>query len=186
MYISENFFSTVPDDNRQEKELKVYRDLEKLGIHYEALDHDRADTMEICEKIEEKLGAGICKNLFLCNRQETEFYLLMMPGKKGFKTKYLSKQINTARLSFADEKYMLEFLDITPGSVSVFGLANDKNKRVKLLIDKPLLEEESIGCHPCVNTSVVKIKVSDLLNVYLPYLEIEAETVDLPEPVENQ
>lgn len=186
MYISEKFFSTVPDDDRQEKELKVYRDLDKLDIRYEALDHDRADTMEICEKIEEKLGAGICKNLFLCNRQETEFYLLMMPGKKGFKTKYLSKQINTARLSFADEKYMLEFLDITPGSVSVFGLANDKNKRVKLLIDKPLLEEEYIGCHPCVNTSVVKIKISDLINIYLPSIGVTYEIVDLPFPQEAE
>lgn len=185
MFISESFFTSAPAGDREEKEKKVYRDLDDLGIPYQGLDHDRADTMEVCEVIEEKLGAEICKNLFLCNRQETEFYLLMMPGKKGFKTKYLSKQINTARLSFASPAHMESCLNITPGSVSVFGLANDAEHKVRLLIDKPLLEQEYIGCHPCVNTSVLKIKLSDLLDVYLPSLGITPTIVDLPVPEEE-
>ena len=185
MYISEEFFTACPDrTGREEKEMRVYEDLERLGIPFTALDHDRADTMEICEIIEEKLGAEICKNLFLCNQQKTDFYLLMMPGKKVFKTKFLSKQINSARLSFAGPEFMESFLNITPGSVSVFGLANDSDRRVKLLIDKPLLESEFIGCHPCVNTSVVKIAVADLLNKYLPSLGITPVIVDLPVPEE--
>ena len=184
MYISETFFTAAPGGEREDKEQAVYRLLEELGIPYQGLDHDRADTMEICELIEEKLGAEICKNLFLCDRQQTTFYLLMMPGKKVFKTKFLSKQINTARLSFAGPEFMEKFLNVTPGSVCVFGLMNDKDHRVKLLIDKPLLEQEYIGCHPCVNTSVVKLKTSDLLEKLLPALGVTPTVVDLPDPAE--
>ena len=184
MYISDTFFTALPDGEREEKELAVYRRLEELGIPYQGLDHDRADTMEICEKIEDKLGAEICKNLFLCDRQQTTFYLLMMPGKKVFKTKFLSKQINTARLSFAGPEFMERFLNVTPGSVSVFGLMNDADQRVKLLIDKPLLTQEFIGCHPCVNTSVVKIMTADLLEIFLPSLGVTPTIVDLPDPAE--
>lgn len=186
MYISDTFFTALPDGEREEKELAVYRRLEELGIPFQGLDHDRADTMEICELIEEKLGAEICKNLFLCDRQQTTFYLLMMPGKKVFKTKFLSKQINTARLSFAGPEFMERFLNVTPGSVSVFGLMNDADKRVKLLIDKPLLEQEYIGCHPCVNTSVVKLRTADLLEKYLPSLGVTPTIVDLPDPAETE
>lgn len=186
MFISDEFFTSLPGGNREEKETAVYRLLDGLSIPYRGLDHDRADTMEICELIEGRLGAEICKNLFLCNQQKTAFYLLMMPGKKVFKTKFLSKQINTARLSFAGPEFMEKFLHVTPGSVSVFGLMNDKDKRVKLLIDKPLLEQEYIGCHPCVNTSVVRLKTADLLEKLLPALGAEPTIVDLPDPAETE
>ena len=184
MFISDVFFTSLPGGEREQKETAVYRLLDELAIPYRGLDHDRADTMVICGLIEEKLGAEICKNLFLCDRQETTFYLLMTPGKKVFKTKFLSKQINSARLSFAGPEHMERLLNVTPGSVSVFGLMNDKEHRVKLLIDKPLLEQESIGCHPCVNTSVVKIKTADLLEKLLPALGVEPTVVDLPDPAE--
>ena len=186
MFISDEFFTSLPGGNREEKETAVYRLLDGLSIPYRGLDHDRADTMEICELIEGRLGAEICKNLFLCNQQKTAFYLLMMPGKKVFKTKFLSKQINSARLSFAGPEFMEEFLNVTPGSVSVFGLMNDRDKRVKLLIDKPLLEQEYIGCHPCVNTSVVRLKTADLLKKLLPALGAEPTIVDLPDPAETE
>ena len=127
---------------RPEKEVRVYDLLDSLGIEYSRIDHEPAMTMEVCEEIDRVLEATICKNLFLCNRQQTEFYLLMMPGDKPFKTKDLSAQIGSARLSFANSEYMQEFLDITPGSVSVLGLMNDKNKRVKLLVDKDVLDGE--------------------------------------------
>ena len=184
MYISDEFFTSLPGGEREEKETAVYRLLDELGIPYRGLDHDRADTMEICELIEGKLGAEICKNLFLCNQQQTAFYLLMMPGKKVFKTKFLSKQINSARLSFAGPEHMERLLNVTPGSVSVFGLMNDRDKQVRLLIDKPLLEQEFIGCHPCVNTSVVKIRTADLLEKLLPALGVTPTIVDLPDPAE--
>ena len=95
-------------DGRLEREVRTYDFLDSLGIEYQRTDHERADNMEACNEIDAVLGVIICKNLFLCNRQKTNFYLLMMPGDKKFKTKELSKQINSARLSFADADDMLK------------------------------------------------------------------------------
>ena len=153
---------------RLDKELRVYNLLEKLGVSYQRVDHEAAMTMEACIEIDAAMGAPMCKNLLLCNRQCTNFYLLMMPGEKPFKTTILSKQIGSARLSFADGKYMEEFLDITPGSLSVLGLMNDKEQKVQLLIDDELLGWEFIGCHPCVNTSSLRLKKEDLLEKIIP------------------
>ena len=153
---------------RLEKELRCYDLLDRLGVPYERVDHTPAMTMEVCEKIDEVLEAVICKNLFLCNRQETQFYLLMMPGDKPFRTKDLSAQIGSSRLSFAKPEYMEEFLDITPGAVSVMGLMNDTENHVQLLIDQDVLQGEWIGCHPCVNTSSLRIRTADLLGKILP------------------
>lgn len=170
---------------RQEREVKVYDMLDSLGIDYMRVDHEEANTMEACNAIDEVLEVVMCKNLFLCNRQETDFYLLMMPGDKPFKTKDLSKQINSARLSFGKPEYMEEFLDIKPGAVSIMGLMNDKEKRVRLLIDKPVLEAEYAGCHPCVNTSSLKIRTQDLIEKFLPATGHEVTVVDLPMPEEE-
>jgi len=156
---------------RLKKEIRVYNLLEKLDISYERVDHEELHTMEACARINELLDFTVCKNLFLCNSQKTDFYLLMMPGEKKFKTREISKQINTARLSFAQEEYLLEFLDITPGSVSVLGLMNDKNKRVQLLIDEDILKNQYFGGHPCINTSTLKLKVKDLTDKFLPEIE---------------
>ena len=133
---------------RLEKELHTYDFLDSLGVSYQRIDHEAAMTIDACQEIDVVLNAAICKNLFLCNRQETQFYLLMLPGEKKFKTKEVSAQIGSARLSFAKDIYMEEFLDITPGSVSVLGLMNDKENRVQLLMDEDLLKEPYIGCHP--------------------------------------
>ncbi|MBQ2308910.1 MAG: prolyl-tRNA synthetase associated domain-containing protein, partial [Clostridia bacterium] len=141
---------------RLEKEIRSYDLLDSLGIEYDRIDHEPAMTMEICEEIDRVLGATICKNLFLCNRQQTDFYLLMMPGDKPFKTKDLSSQIGSSRLSFGTPDYMEQLVDITPGSLSILGLMNDKEGRVRLLIDKDVLSGEYIGCHPCINTSSLR------------------------------
>lgn len=153
---------------REEKEIRVYDMLEELGIEYRRVDHEPANTMEACYEIDKVLDILICKNLFLCNRQQTSFYLLMLPGDKTFKTKELSAQIDSSRLSFATAEYMEQYLDILPGSVSVFGLMNDKDCHVQLLIDEDILKGEYVGCHPCVNTSSLKVKVSDIMNIFLP------------------
>ena len=163
-------YTTAPDDsNRLPKEMRVYELLEKLQIPFERVDHEQADTMEACEAIDKELGVTMCKNLFLCNRQKTTFFLLLMPGDKKFLTKDLSKQLGISRLSFAEAEFMEKFLDITPGSVSVLGLMNDKDCAVDLLIDKDLMESEYIGCHPCINTSSLKIKTKDILDKFLKY-----------------
>lgn len=170
-------------EGRLEKEIRVYDFLDKLGVEYQRVDHEAAMTMEACEEIDRTLGDGtaICKSLFLCNRQETDFYLLLMPGDKPFKTKNLSAQIGSARLSFAKPEYMEKYLDITPGSVSVMGLMNDTENCVQLLIDEDILASELVGCHPCVNTSSLSFRVRDLIDVFLPAVGHSYITVRLSE-----
>jgi Ala-tRNA(Pro) deacylase len=167
--IDPTIYTTKPDGaNRLPKEMDTYIFLDKLAIPYCRLDHDETASIDVCHQVEKLLGISICKNLFLGNSQATNFYLLMMPGHKRFKTKDLSKQINSSRLSFADAQYMERYLNIKPGSVSILGLMNDQDHRVKLLIDKEVLNDEYIGCHPCVNTASLKIQTSDLLTKFLP------------------
>ena len=168
------------NDGRLPKEIRVYDLLDSLGISYERVDHAPAMTMEVCAAIDEVLEATICKNLLLCNRQGTAFYLLMLPGNKVFKTSVLSKQIGSSRLSFASAEAMAEFLDITPGSVSVLGLMNDQENRVQLLMDKDILEGEYFGCHPCINTSSLRLKTADLIERIIPAMHHEPIFVELP------
>ncbi len=158
----------VDGAGRLEKERRVYDLLDRLGIAYWRVDHEAVDTMEDCRAIDEALGIAICKNLFLCNRQKTAFYLLLMPGDKPFRTKELSAQIGSARLSFGSAEDMERLLDLTPGSVSVTGLMNDRAGAVQLLIDEELLGSEYFGCHPSINTSSIRLRTRDLLDVFLP------------------
>ena len=152
---------------RLEKEVRTYDFLDKLNIEYERIDHEAAMTMDVCAEIDEALGAMICKNLFLCNRQKTQFYLLMMPGDKPFKTKEITSQIGSARLSFASPEDMEKYLDIRPGAVSVMGLMNDHENHVQLLVDEDVMKGEYLGCHPCVNTSSMKVRTEDIFGKFL-------------------
>ena len=167
-------------EGRLPKEVRVYDFLDNLGIEYSRVDHEAAMTMEVCAAIDEALEATICKNLLLCNRQGTAFYLLMLPGNKVFKTSVLSKQIGSSRLSFASAEAMEQYLDITPGSVSVLGLMNDKENHVQLLMDKDVLQGEFIGCHPCINTSSLRLKTADLIERIIPAMHHEPIFVELP------
>ena len=167
-------------EERLPKEVRVYDFLDGLGIDYYRVDHEAAMTMEACAWVDKALETTMCKNLMLCNRQCTDFYILLTPGDKKFKTSVLSKQIGSSRLSFADGQYMEQFLDITPGSLSVLGLMNDHENRVKLLIDKDVLTGEYIGVHPCVNTASLKIKTSDLVERIIPAMGHDPTYVDLP------
>ena len=166
-------------DARLPKERRVYELLDSLNIAYTRVDHEPAMTMEACVAVDEALGTVMCKNLLLCNRQCTDFYLLLMPGDKPFKTSVLSKQIGSSRLSFADGSYMEQFLDITPGSLSVLGLMNDKDHRVKLLIDADVLSGDAVGVHPCINTSSLGIATRDLTEKLIPAMGHEPTMVAL-------
>ena len=168
------------ETGRLPKEIRTYDLLDTLGVAYQRIDHEAAMTMEACAAIDEALDATICKNLLLCNRQCTAFYLLMIPGSKTFKTSVLSKQIGSSRLSFAGAEYMEQFLDITPGSVSVLGLMNDHENHVELLIDEDVLKGEFFGCHPCINTSSLRIRTSDLMERIIPAMGHEPRIVSLP------
>ena len=170
-----------PDDmtGRIEQELRCYELLDALGIDYSRCDHEAADSIELCMERARVLNTRICKNLFLCNRQETSFYMLCMPADKRFKTSVVSAQLGVARLHFADEEYMTRFLDLHPGSVSVLGLMNDSGNKVRLLLDREILRQEYFACHPCINTSSLKFKTSDLLEKLLPAIRHEPTIVEL-------
>lgn len=164
---------------RLPKEVKVYEALDELEIPYTRIDHEAIYTIEGCNEVDALLGITICKNLFLCNSQKNKFYLLMMPGNKRFVTKEFSKQINSPRLSFAPEEFMEKYLDITPGSVSIMGLLNDTEHQVQLVIDKDVLKEEYLGCHPCINTTSMRLPMKDMLEKFLPYVGHDYWEVDL-------
>ena len=168
-----------PQDKRIDKEERVYDLLDQLNIDYQRIDHEEANTMEICLEIEKTLKSTICKNLFLVNSNKSQYYLLMLKENKKFKTKMISKQINSSRLSFGSDEKMLEYLNITPGSVSLLGLMNDHDFKVQLLMDKDLLQDEYLGCHPCINTSSLRIKMKDVFEKIIPALHHEPIFVEV-------
>lgn len=165
--------------DRLAKEIRVYDFLDSLGIPYQRVDHEALMTMEACAEADRVMDVAMCKNLFLANRQQTVFYLLLMPGDKPFKTKDLSAQIGSSRLSFGSHEFMEKLLDITPGSLSVLGLMNDHEGEVSLLIDEDLLTSEFFGCHPCINTSSLRFSTEDLLNKIIPAMKHEPRFVKL-------
>lgn len=171
-----------PEDiaDRLDKEIRTYNLLDSLGIEYERVDHEPAETMEACAKIDKLLEpAVICKNLFLCNSQKTKFYLLAICGDKKFKTKEISHQINSSRLSFAPSEFMEKYLDITPGSVSVLGLMNDTENNVTLLVDEDVLKEKYFACHPCINTSSLRLKTTDVFGKFTKAINHDYTVVKL-------
>ena len=184
MRIDQTLYRGRADEGRLEKERRCYDLLDGLGIEYVRVDHEHADTIEACREVEKLLGCVICKNLFLCNRQQTEFYLLIMPGDKPFKTKYLSAQIGSSRLSFGGAEDMERLLGVTPGSVSLLGLMNDHTKAVRLLVDRDLLDDAFFGCHPCINTSSLCMPMRDVREKLLPALGHVPTYVDLPREFE--
>ena len=180
MQIDPHVSTKRPTDARLPQEMACYDLLEHLQIPFWRIDHTEAATIEECAKVEQILGIHICKNLFLCNRQKTAFYLLMMPGDKPFHTKDLSAQIGASRLSFADPTHMWAFLHVTPGSVSILGLMNDRENRVRLLIDREVEKSEFLGCHPCKNTTSLRLRTADVLQKFLPAVGHVPTIVDLP------
>lgn len=182
MYIDEIIYETVPEaTGRLEKEMKCYEVLDKLKIPFKRLDHEAVGTIEECEEIESKLDIPIYKNLFLCNSKKDQYYLLTMPGHKTFKSSPIARQIGSTRLSFGTPEMLQEYLNLTPGSVSLLGLIFDKQHKIKVLLDEDFLEEEAIGCHPCINTTSLKISSKDLLEKFLAYVGHEPIFVHIEE-----
>ena len=180
-FVDKTLYAGRPSERRSSAEEKVYDALDSLSISYERVDHGEAATIDKCLDVENVLGVKIVKNLFLCNTQKTKFYMLIMPGGKVFKTKDLSSQIGSARLSFGDADAMERLLGVFPGSMSIFGLLNDTENEVRLLIDRDVLSLESVGFHPCKNTSTLKVRTSDVLNKFVHYVKHEPTFVELPE-----
>ena len=179
MFIDKTLYTARPADKRLPKEERCYDLLERLGVQFERLDHDAVDTVDGCEEIGRLLGIEICKNLFLANSKRDRYYMLMLTGDKHLVTKDLAKKIGSTRLSFGTPDKMEEFLDLTPGSVSVLGLMNDHDHNVTLLVDSDIAKSEYFGCHPCVNTSSLRIKSADLFGKILPAVGHEPTIVAL-------
>ena len=183
MYIDPHVYSGRPEDQegRIPAELACYDMLDRLGIPYTRVDHEAADTIAACKEVEQYLGIHICKNLFLCNRQKTKFYLLLMEGDKPFHTKDLSAQIGSSRLSFAPPEAMEALLGVTPGSASILGLIHDTRRQVQLILDRSVYRMDRFGCHPCINTSSIALSTADVRDKLLPALQVEPLLVDLPD-----
>jgi len=171
-------------DSRSLIEENCYDLLDSLCISFTRVDHDEAMSMEDLNEADRVLGCTIAKNLFLTNRQQTDFYLLIMPGTKPFKTKYLSAQLGCSRLSFASGEKLEALLGVKSGSASLLGLMNDKEKKVRLVFDRELLSEELFACHPCRNTSSIAFSTEDMLEKLLPHLGREFSVVELPREFE--
>ncbi len=183
-YINPVLYHGRPQDEagRSEKELRTYDLLDQLSIPYDRLDHEALPTIAACHQVDQIFQTPVCKNLFLTNAQKTKFYLLLIPGEKKFKTKDLSRQIGSARLSFAGPEYLAQYLNLTPGSVSILGLMNDRENQVQLLIDRQVVEGHPlIGCHPCINTSSLRLPTDLILNRFLPAIHHDYILVDLPD-----
>ena len=179
MTISPIFHNARPEGELPPQESAAFDLLDTLGIDYDRVSHDAAFNMELCADVSAVLGVSVCKNLFLCNRQKTSFYLLCMPPDKPFHTKDLSAQINSSRLSFAPEDSLWELLHCHPGSATVLGLANDTEHRVQLLLDREVYDAPYMSCHPCICTSTLKLKTSDELTRLLPHTGHTPIVVDL-------
>ena len=163
----------------------ICRLLETLRIPYRMVEHPADGAMEDLVAVEERLGVRICKNLFLCNRQKTVFYLLLIPADKRFKTSVVSKLIGSSRLSFGEEDKLYELLGVRPGSITPLGLVFDEAHQVNLLIDREVLALEEIGMHPLVNTASIAMKTEDLMNVYFPFTGHEPQILDIPGETEE-
>ena len=181
MEVSALYHNTRPEGELLPQEAAAFDLLEQLGIEYDRVSSEPADTMEKCAAVSDVLGVPICKNLFLCNRQKTQFYLLCMGSDKPFHTKDLSAQIGSARLSFAPEEKLWELLHCAPGSATILGLANDTAHQVRLLMERGVYDAEYLSCHPCICTSSLKLRMSDVLTRLLPHTGHEATVVDLPD-----
>ena len=179
IHLDHTIYTARPTDKRLPKEERVYDLLERLGVPFERVDHDAVGTIEGCAEIEKLLDIEICKNLFLRNSKGDQYYLLMLPGGKHLVTKDLAKKIGSTRLSFGTPEKMEEYLDITPGSVSVLGLMNDHGNNIQFLVDNDIKKWEYFGCHPCINTSSLKIKTADLFSKILPAVGHELVFVDI-------
>ena len=175
---------TEGNENRTAAETAVYDFLDRTGAAYTTLCHPAAFTMEECEAVRRAIGAHVFKNLFLTNRQQTLFFLLMIPADKPFKTKYLTSQLGCARLSFASSEAMRELLHTAPGAVSPLGLIHDRACRVRLIVDRDLAATDRYACHPCVNTASVALSLTELLERIIPATGHSFTWVDLPAETE--
>ena len=173
-------YTTPPGEGMSQEQQAVFDALAALGIPFQRVEHDRANTMADCKAVSAALGVDVCKNLVLCNRQKTQYYFLTMPSDKAFHTKDLSHQLDCSRLSFAAPEAMADLLHVHPGSASILSLLFDRDHQVQLVMDRETLACPYFSCHPCENTGTLKLRTEDVLEVFLPHTGHTPVVVDLP------
>ena len=151
-----------------ETQRRVYAALERLAIPFGRIDNDPAVTMEDCIAIDQALGVPTVKTLLLCNRQQTMFYLYVMPGDKPFSTKDFGAALQISRVSFAPAAMLQEFLGTEVGATTPLSLVSDTENRVRLIIDKAAVAPESVGCPDGTTTCYMRIRTADLLEKFIP------------------
>ena len=159
---------TAPAEFVNDTQRQVYAALERLEIPFGRIDNDPAVTMEDCIAIDQALGVPTMKTLLLCNRQQTVFYLYVMPGDKPFSTKDFGAALQISRVSFAPADKLHEFLGTEVGATTPLSLVADPENRVRLIIDKAAVTPDSIGCPDGTTTCYMRLRTADLLDKYIP------------------
>lgn len=144
------------------EEQEVYDVLNSLNINYIRYEHKAIYTVKEGKELEISIPGKMCKNLFLKNSKGDINYLVILDEDKNINLKLLAKQIGSTRLSFAAEEKLFEKLKLTPGSVTPFGLINNADSDVTVLVDKELSNEEKVNFHPNTNTATIGISYVDL------------------------
>ncbi len=140
----------------------IYQILQQLEISFEKFEHPAVYTVEEAAKYDRGIDAGKSKNLFLRNAKGDTHYLVVMESTKRLDLKKLALVLGESKLSFASPERMMQYLGLTPGSVSPFGLINNTDKSVKVIVDRGLRKYERLGYHPNINTATLVISTEDL------------------------
>ncbi len=177
-YVSE-IQTEAPHEFQTQLQELVYGTLEKLQIPFERVDTDEAITMEDCVAIDEKLNMNMVKTLFLCNRQQTEFYLFVTVGNKPFRSKDFSSALGIARVSFAPAEQMETMLGTKIGAATVFSSLLDTDQRVQIIFDKDVLAEEWYGCSDGTTTGYMKVRTDDIYRRFLPFTKHTAAVIEV-------
>jgi len=183
LYVSE-IVNEKPKEFENETQRMIYEALEELKIPFDRVENDFMISMEDCEAVNKKMNTRMAKNLFLCNRQKTEFYLFITKDNKHFNTKIFSKAMGISRVSFAPEETLTEYLGTKIGATTIFSLVYDKDCKVHLVIDKDVLEEKFHACNDGTNNAHIKITTKDLMEKYLKYTKHEPVIIEFKEEEE--
>ncbi len=178
MFISK-VFDGAPEDKRGELETKVYAEFKELGIDFKRVDNDEAISMEECVEISNTWGAEIRRTVVVCNRQTTNYYLVVMPADKRFDTKTFAHNMECARVSFASEEDMIKILGVSHGNASVVSILNDKDNMVQVVLDKDVADDEYFACNVGINTTHIMFKTDDLINKFLVKEEHNPKIIEL-------
>ena len=179
MFYVSDIKTTAPMEFKTELQEKVYKTLDSLEISYERVDTDEAITMEDCVLIDEKLKMKMVKTLFLCNRQQTLFYLFITVGDKPFRSKDFSTALDISRVSFAPAELMDKMLGTKIGAATVFSSLLPSAEDVQIIFDRDVLKEEFYGCSDGTTTGYMKIKTEDIIHKVLRFAKRSHSVIEV-------